>query len=79
MFDKKQKVTYKNRIEKTKQMTWSRFSIKILGVHFVNSILDNNTWDKINEKLPKKSNLEQSATFFDRDKIIVNQILSSKL
>ena len=42
------------RIDKTGQMAWSQFSIKILGVHFANSVLDNSNWDKINHSLPKK-------------------------
>ena len=60
-------------------MVWLQFSIKILGMHFVTYVLDNNNWDNKNEKLTKKSYLEQKATFFEREKIIVNQILSSKL
>ena len=30
----------------TRQMIWSQLYIKILGIHFVNSTLDNNIWDK---------------------------------
>ena len=49
---------YKNKIvwyDKYKwQIVWSQFSIKILGVHFVNLVLDNNKWDIINGKLTKK-------------------------
>ena len=48
-------------------MVWSHFSIKILGVHFGSSVLDNSNWDKISHSLPKKKKkknqyLEQSAT-----------------
>ena len=35
---------YKNGINKTGQMIWSQLYIKILGVHFVNSVLDNYNW-----------------------------------
>ena len=41
---------YKNRIDKPGQMIWSQLYIKMLGVHFANSILDNNNWDIINDK-----------------------------
>ena len=40
-------------IDKTKQMTWSQFSIKILGVYFGNSVIDNSNWDKISHSLTK--------------------------
>ena len=56
--------TYKIRIDKAGQMVWSQFSIKTFGVYFLNSVLDNNNWDRINEKLTKKSYLEQRATLF---------------
>ena len=36
-------------------MVWSQFSIKIFGVHFGNSVLDNSNWDKISPSLTKKS------------------------
>ena len=36
-------------------MVWSQFSIKIFGVHFGNSVLDNSNWDKISHSLTKKS------------------------
>ena len=41
------------RIDKTGQMVWSQFSIKIFGIHFGNSVLDNSKWDKINHSLTK--------------------------
>ena len=41
---------YKNRIDKPGKMIWSQLYIKILGVHFDNSVLDNNNWDIINGK-----------------------------
>ena len=36
-------------------MVWSQFSIKIFGVNFGNSVLDNFKWDKISHSLTKKS------------------------
>ena len=36
-------------------MMWSQFSIKILGLHFGNSILDNSDWDKISHNLAKNN------------------------
>ena len=62
-------------------MIWSKFSIKILEVHFGNSVPDNSNWDKISHILTKKNQfLEQSATLFGmKKKRIVNQILLSKL
>ena len=47
-------VAYKNRLDKPGRIVWSQFFIKILGVHFVNSVLDNNKCDKINYKLTKR-------------------------
>ena len=47
-------------------MVWSQFSIKILGVHFGSSVLDNSNWDKI---------IHCKFSW----KRIVNQILLSKL
>ena len=41
-------------------------SIKILGVNFGNSILDNSKWDKISEGIVKYPYLKQSATLFER-------------
>ena len=54
----------------------SQFPIKILGFHFVNSVLDNNNWDKINEKLTKKIIFGIEYYSLREEK---NQILSSKL
>ena len=57
-------------------MVWSQFSIKILGVNFGSSVLDNSNWDKISHSLTKKKQcLEESATLFEMKKKIVNQIL----
>ena len=36
-------------------MVWSQFSIRILEVHFGNSVLDSSYWDKTNDSLTKKS------------------------
>ena len=38
------------RIDEPVQMIWSQLYFKILGEHFVNSALDNNSWDIINGK-----------------------------
>ena len=35
-------------------MVWSQFSIRILEVHFGNSVLDSSYWDKTNDSLTKK-------------------------
>ena len=40
----------KSKIDKPGQIIGSHLYSKILGVHFVNSILDNNNWDVINNK-----------------------------
>ena len=58
-------------------MIWSKFSIKIFGVHFGNSVSDNSNWDKISHILTKK----KSATLFGmkKKKRTVNQILICKL
>ena len=45
---------YENRIDQPGQMEWPQFSIKIIGVNFANSILDNSNWDKTSEGIIKK-------------------------
>ena len=45
---------YENRIDQPGQMEWSQFLIKISGVNFANSILDNSNWDKTSEGIIKK-------------------------
>ena len=35
-------------------MVLSQFSIKLFGVHFGNSVLDNSNWEKISHSLTKK-------------------------
>ena len=42
------------RIDKPRQMAWSQFSIKMVGVHFHNSAHDNRNWDKIYDNLTGK-------------------------
>ena len=42
-------------------MVWSQFSIKILGAHFGNSVLDYSSWDKISHSLAKKINIWKKA------------------
>ena len=34
-------------------MVWSQSSIKILGLHFGSSVLDNSDWEKISHSLTK--------------------------
>ena len=52
---------YKNRFDKPGNMVWSNLSIKILGINFANSNLDNSIWDKISENIAKRnSSLAQS-------------------
>ena len=45
---------YQNRINQQGQMKRSQSSIKILGVNFGKSILDNSNWDKISEGIINK-------------------------
>ena len=42
------------RTDKPRQMAWSQFSIKMVGVHFLNSAHDNRNWDKIYDNLTGK-------------------------
>ena len=42
-------------------MVWSQFSIKIFGVNFGNSVLDNSNWDKISHSLIKKSHTREEG------------------
>ena len=42
------------KIDQQGQMKRSQFSIKILGVNFGKSILDNSNWDKISEGIINK-------------------------
>ena len=58
-------VVYKNRIDKRRQMSWSQFSIKTVGVDFHNSAHDNRNWDQIYDNLTEKI---QNAAVFDRKK-----------
>ena len=74
-------VAYKNRTDEPRQMTWSRFSIKLLEVHFCDSAHDCRNWGKIYiwQFNKENSHLEQNTTPFERKKITVNQMLWSKL
>ena len=56
-------------------MVCSQFSVKILGVHYGNSVLDNSNYDKISHSSAKNQCLEQSKTLFEMKKKIVNRIL----
>ena len=50
-------------------MVWSQFSIRILLVHFGNSVLDNSNLEKISHSLTKKHQyLKESATIFEMKK-----------
>ena len=61
-------------------MIWSKFSIKILGVHFENSVPDNSNWDEISHILTQKTvSRTEYNSLWDEKKRIVNQILLSKL
>ena len=42
------------KIDKPRQMVWSQFSIKIIGVYFGNSAHENRSWDKIYDNLTNK-------------------------
>ena len=42
------------KIDKPRQIVWSQFSIKIIGVYFGNSAHENRNWDKIYDNLTKK-------------------------
>ena len=46
-------------------MEQSHFSVKILGINFGNSALDNFNWDKISENIETNPYLEQSKTLFE--------------
>ena len=48
-------------IDKTRQMVWSQFSIKILGVHFGNSGLDKFYLDKTSNSSAKIINIWNSV------------------
>ena len=45
---------YKNRTDQPGQIEWPKCSIKIQGVNFGSSILDNSNWNKIYEGIIKK-------------------------
>ena len=61
-------------------MEWPQFFIKILGINFGNSIFDNSNWDKISEGIIKTIHIwKRMRLSLRRKKIIVNQILLSKL
>ena len=46
-------VAYKTSIDKPRQMTWSQFSIKMVGVYFHNSPHESRNQGKIFDKLTK--------------------------
>ena len=55
-----------SKINFSKSQASVQFLIKILGVNFGNSILDNSKWDKISEGIVKYPYLKQSETPFER-------------
>ena len=55
-----QSVTYKTSIDKPRQMIWSQFSIKMVGVYFHNSAHNNRNWCKISDNLTKKIHIQLS-------------------
>ena len=63
-------VAYKNTIDKPRQMTWSQFFIKMVGVYFRKSAHDNWNWAKIHDRQFHKENsyLKQDAVLFERKK-----------
>ena len=54
---------YKNRTDKPRQVAWSQFSIKMVGVHFYNSAHNNRNWDKIYDNLTKKIHIRNRMQF----------------
>ena len=60
-------------------MEGSQFSIKIHGVSFGNSMMDNSNWDKTSESIIKKSISGTNWTSLRGKKIIVSQIVLYKL
>ena len=69
-------VAYKNRVYKPRQMTWSQFSIKIIGVHFYYSAHDNRNWDEIYDNLTKKFYIwNRMQLSLKQKKITVNRII----
>ena len=71
---------YENRTDQPGQKEWSKCSIKIIGVNFGYSILDNFNWEKIGHIIIKKVHIWNRVRLALRGKkIIVNQILLSKL
>ena len=72
--------SYKKRYEKAGNMAWSNFSIKILRIHFDNSIPDNSNWNKISANIAKRIHVWNRVRLSLRGrKIIISQILLSKL
>ena len=74
---------YKNRIDTPGQMIWSHVFIEMFGVHFANSVLYKNKWNKIKNKLlDKKIVFEtecQTNSLPKEKKITVSKILFIKL
>ena len=66
-------------MDQPRQMKSSQVSIKVLGINFGNSILDNSNWDKISEGITKNHIWNRVRLSLRSKKIILNQILLSKL
>ena len=71
---------YKNRTNQPRQIEWAQFFIKILGANFGNYILENSNLDKIIAGRIKEIHIWNRVRIsLKGEKIIVNQILLSKL
>ena len=57
---------YENRIDQPGQMEWPQFSIKIIGVNFANSVLDNSSCDKTSQGITKKTHIWNRVRVFER-------------
>ena len=49
-------------------MVLLQFSIKIIGVYFVNSVVDSNNWEKLLLKINKKNHIWDRVQLFFRGK-----------
>ena len=59
------------------QKVWSQFSIKILGIHFGNSALDNTNWDELSHSLTKKINIWNSSLWDEKKNCKPNRLMHS--
>ena len=49
-------------------MVLLQFSIKIIGVYFVNSVVDSNNWEKLLLKINKKNHIWDRVQLFSEGK-----------